>query len=289
FGGLHLICGEEMVIVTSPALKSAADTLAASRNAAGILTEVVQTGDPGVGTTADQIRAYVQGEVASSTCIRPSYLTLMGNTANVPTFHGGDAGQPDIPTDFVYAEKWSGVPLPDLAVGRIPADSLASANTMVGKIVGYETAPPTGDAFYQNATVTSYFQGAGPTDERGFVRSAEALRTGLIANGKTVQRLMTKDAGANPKKFDDGTTLPSGLSFTATNTDVVNAFNAGRFLFVSRDHGYQYGVSAPGWGWADVPNLTNGNQLPMTWLIACSTGQFDSPGDASLAERLLAR
>lgn len=289
YRGVHLICGEEMLVVTSPALKAAADTFATARNAAGILTKVVQTGDPGVGSTADSIRTFVQGEVGKSGCIRPSYLTLMGDTANVPTFHGGDAGQGDIPTDFVYAEKWSGVPLPNLAVGRIPADSLASANTMVGKIVGYETAPPTDAAFYQNATVTSYFQGPGPQDQRGFVRSAEALRTGMMANGKTVQRLMTKDAGANAQKFDDGTNLPAGLSFTATNADVVSAFNAGRFLFVSRDHGYQYGVSAPSWGWADVPNLSNGNQLPMTWLIACSTGRFDSPGDASLAERLLAK
>lgn len=287
-------CGEQMLVVTSPALRAAADTLASARNAAGIKTRVVETGTgPGrAGMTADQIRAFVQGEVASPSCIRPSYLTIMGDTANVPTFPG-DPGLPNTPSDFDYGLKFRELYLPNLAVGRIPAESLASATTMVAKITGYEGSPPSDAGFYTRATVTSYFQGGATKDERGFVRTAEQLRNGLLANGRTVDRIYDTSA-ANPLTDDLDNALPAaihkpGFAWTGSAADVVTAVNAGRSLLVARDHGGRFDVSSPAWGQADIPSMTNGGALPVAWLIACQTGWLDVPGQPSLAELLLRR
>lgn len=293
------LCGEEILIVTSHALRPAADTLAAARQHDGFRTRVVETGSGAgqAGTTADEIAAYVQREVASPTClVRPSYLILLGDTSQVPTFPSDDTTSGDIPSDLDYSLRFHGLYLPDLAVGRISAGDVATANTVVSKIVGYEDAPPGGTAFYRNATVTSYFQtthDSDTQDERGFTRTAEAVRDGLIANGKTVSRVYTT-AATNPLTYDTGDPIPSalrkpGFAWNGTGADVISQINDGRFLVVHRDHGYETGVTNPNLTTGDVASMTNGGKLPVVFLIDCSAGTFDDPGTPSLAEALQRR
>lgn len=291
-GNLLQPCGEEMLIVTSPALRSAADTLATARNAKGILTKVVETGSGAgqAGTTADEIRTYVQAQVAKTNCIRPSYLILFGNTANVPTFTG-DPGIPGIPSDFDYALKFREVYLPNLAPGRISAENLDQANTIVNKIIGYEDHPPTDPAFYSNATVTSYFQDddSDGQENRGFVQTTEKIRAALLNHGKTVSRVYTTDAGISPKKFNDGTDLPASLkkptfAWNGTGTDVVNQVNTGRFLLLHRDHGAPTWVDHPVMDSGTVSSLTNGTLLPVFFSVNCASGTYDNPAQPSFDE-----
>ncbi len=293
----HALCGEEILIITSSGLRAAADKLAAARQHDGFRTKVYNVGAPGVGSTADQIRTFVQNEVWSTTCtVRPNYLILLGNTANVPTFPSDDTTPGDVPSDLDYALKIHGLYLPDLAVGRISAASLSDANTAVDKIIGYEDSPPFDSAFYKNATVTSYFQTTNNSqtqDERGFTRTAEAVRAGLLANGKSVSRVYTT-AATNPLTYDTGDAIPSdlkkpGFAWNGTGTDVINQINSGRFLLVHRDHGYETGVTNPDFSTGDVPSMTNGAKLPVVFLIDCSAGTFDNPGTASLAEAMQRR
>lgn len=295
----QLFCGEEILIITSPALRSAADKLAGARQADGLRTKVYETGGGSgqVGTTADQIRDFVQKEVWSTSCtVRPNYLILLGDTANVPTFPNDPTTSGSIPSDLDYGLKIKGLYLPDLAIGRISAGDVTTATTAVDKIIGYEDSPPFDAAFYRNATVTGYFQttGSAPTqDERGFVRTAEFARGALIANGKTVSRIYTT-AASNPLTYDTGDAIPGelkkpGFAWNGTGTDVINQINAGRFLLLHRDHGYETGVTNPDFSTGDVPSMTNGTRLPVVFLIDCSAGTFDSPGSPSLAEAMQRR
>ncbi|UUY04228.1 C25 family cysteine peptidase [Svornostia abyssi] len=290
-------CGEEMLIITSPALRPAADTLASARSGKGIYTRVVETGagTGKAGTTADQIRTFVQGRVANTNCIRPSYLLLFGNTANVPTFTG-DPGIPNVPSDLDYALKIRELYLPNLAVGRIPAESLSVANTIVGKITGYIGSPPLTAAFYDRATVTSYFQtdtASDTQDDRGFTRTSEAVRNSLTAQGKTVNRVYTTGA-TNPLTYDTGDALPAaikkpGFAWNGTGNDVRDQINEGRFFVMHRDHGGQFGVGHPDIDSTQINAMTNGGMLPVFFSINCSSGRFDSPGSPSFSENLLRR
>jgi hypothetical protein len=160
-------CGEDMLVVTSPALKPAADTFASARHAAGYATRVAVVGsDPGeIGTTLAQIQAYILGELNADCAIHPTYVVLFGNTAQVPTWHvpcsdGGDVAECSIPSDLPYSLNFPSDLFADVQLGRIPAPDLASANAVVAKITGYEnTMPaPAGDDFYTHATVTGFFE-----------------------------------------------------------------------------------------------------------------------------------
>ena len=245
-------CGEDMLIVTSPALEPAANSYANARKAAGYHPRVVLVGSaPGqIGDTLAQIQAYILGELNANCDVRPSYVILFGNTAQVPTWHvpcsnGGDVAECSIPSDLPYSLNAPADLFADVMLGRIPAPDLDSANAVVNKMVGYETVPPSSDpSFYSHETVTGFFEqryicvldngqsgtpnckpDAGPvnahwepdypnhTDGRGFTKTAETIHDALTAVGHTVDRVYTKgdDPKVIPEQYHDGTPIPDYL------------------------------------------------------------------------------
>jgi hypothetical protein len=290
-------CGEEYLIVTTHTLEPAAQTLATHRRADGISTAVVTlgSGEGDIGTTKEQIQSYIRGQLTNGCLIRPEYVGILGDTAQVPTWlpnspWSGTGFDGKIASDLPYALKDNADLLPDLAIGRMPAPNLTVANDEVAKIIAYEDSPPffAGD-FYGHATVTSYFQcgiddggqpcNPGTRDERTFTKLSETVRNGMIASGKTVDRVYTTTANT-PQQFYDGTALPAallkpGFAWNGTGTDVLNDWNAGRFLILHRDHGAPGGWGNPDFNTGNIPSLTNGAKLPVVFSINCASGKFD--------------
>jgi Peptidase family C25/Propeptide_C25 len=224
-------CGEDMLVVTSPTLKPAADSFANARKAAGYHPRVVLVGSaPGqIGDTLAQIQAYILGELNADCEVRPSYVILFGDTSHVPTWHvpcaqNGDVNECAIPSDLPYSLNAPSDLFADVMLGRIPAPNLDAANAVVNKMVGYETTAPSNDSdFYTHTTVTAYFEQRalcvlnegqsgepnckaknGPVtghyildypnhkDGRGFTLTAENIRTAMVDAGLNVDRVYTK-------------------------------------------------------------------------------------------------
>lgn len=291
-------CGEEYLIVTSPALRPAADTLAVSKTAAGFAVGIREVAP---NTAAADVRTFIRGELNSTTCTRPTYVLLLGDTSHVPSFVEPWCADPptcSVTTDLSYSLDGVGTDaFADVMLGRIPANTLAVAQTTVDKIVTYQTqlpAPP-GDDFYNHATVTSNFEGLGPRDARGFTLSAERMRAGLRSRGHVVTRLNTALAAADIQQFKDNTPIPDELKRPATpwtdgRDQVVSELNAGRFLFVHRDHGSRLGWANPGINVNDIGRLnSNSTKLPVVLAINCSSAGFQFPGNPSFDEQLLHR
>ena len=163
-----IYCGEEMLIVTSAALRPAANAFAVGKNAQGIVTRVVEVGSGAgqIGTTPAEIQTFIRSHLNSTGCMmRPVYVVLFGNTAHVPTWlvpcgPGGNPAECNIASDLSYSLSNDADLFADTMLGRIPAPDLAGGTAVVTKILNYETTPPAppGDDFYRHATVTSYFQ-----------------------------------------------------------------------------------------------------------------------------------
>jgi peptidase C25-like protein len=286
-------CGEEMVVITNPSTIAAANTFATARRAAGIRTNVFQTGGgPGLaGTTPAEIQAFIRDRVNNNLlCIRPSYVTIMGDDDLVPTFTDGPSG---IPSDLKYSLKNAVDELPDLAVGRIIGNDQAAVGTAVNKIISYENSPP-GGAWLHRAAVAAQFQDDDNdgTENRTFITMAETVRNGLVGHGETVDRVYGESPGNNPQKFQDGTALPAELKkptfgWNGTGAQVTAAWNQGRFLMVHRDHGWSDGWGTPGYGTADVQGLTNGAMLPVLMSINCSSAAYDYDETSFVGEALV--
>lgn len=317
--------GEELLILTHSTFRAAADRLADHKRAKGISTSVFNVGS-GVPSrdTAEEIDDFIENRYDDCQ-VRPSYVLLMGDAEFVPTFY--PAGQPDnAGSDFPYSNYVQilfDAFFPDFGTGRIPVDTLAQADTVVDKIVDYESSPPNlglgnGAPFYTTVGLASQFQGfrmnangtplnnQPGTDQRAFVETTEFVRNQLVARGYTAPRLYTRtidnggyclqenasgdcvqtqapyNGDTTPRRYYNGTLLPaaigggSGFVWDADTNDITNAWNAGRFLFLHRDHGWPGGWADPGFGNSNVDGLANGDRLPVVFSVNCASGLFDN-------------
>jgi hypothetical protein len=318
--------GEELLILTHPNFRTASDTLATWKRTKGISTTVI---DVGAGTpydTGDKITKLIRERY--DTCLtRVSYVLLMGDSEWVPPSRTDypNTSEPDSTTgsDWNYATYphlqllFLDALFPYFAVGRIPVDTLTEATTVVNKVVQYESNPPfinlgRGAPFYTTATTASYFQccrrdvSQAGRDMRSFVETSETVRNTLVAAGHTVQRIYTTNTSfatgavsdTTPRRFFDGDALPSdlapasGFAWNGTGTDIVNAFNAGRFLITHRDHGGPSQWVDPGFSTGNLASVTNGALLPVVYSVNCKSAYWDSETDGggsteSLMEQLL--
>src|SRR5262245_27312437 len=307
--------GEEFLILTHPDFRSAADRLAQWKRDKGITTTVVNV-DDGAGSGPDgkeQIDSFIENRW--NWCgVRPSYILLMGDAEFIEPFYVATSGSATTGTDYPYALlSADGDDVPDFALGRIPVDTLAQADTVVDKIINYESNPPSQASFYENVGIASQFQccrsgGQTGRDERSFIETSELVRNELLNHNYSVDRIYTKTTngfgGTIPKRFFNGDPLPadlgdgSGFLWDGATNDIINAWNDGRFLFLHRDHGWEDGWANPSFTTTNVINdLSNGELLPVVLSVNCASGLFDNEtanGDygtnintAYFAERLL--
>ncbi len=281
------IYGEEFLILTHPSFRAAADRLAVWKREKGIATRVYECGT-GSGIAGRQTREEIDAFIQShwgSVLVRPSYILLFGDAEFISPFYLNDIG-----TDWPYAVLGNPglVSVPDFAVGRIPVDTIEQANAVVDKIIAYEKTPPINSDFYKNASVASFFQCCRDdvswpgTDQRTFIEVSEFARNVMLGKGKTVQRIYTKNVSTVPARYFDGTFLPSdlgttsGFSWNGNTGDIVTALNAGRFLAIHRDHGWDGGWGDPGFGTGNALALTNGALTPVVFSVNCASGYFDN-------------
>jgi hypothetical protein len=286
-------CGEELLVITNPTTRTAADTYANARRLAGFRTSVRETGAGlgQIGTTAAEVQTFIRSRLNALRCIHPSYVTIIGDDELVPTF---TATPGSIPSDNPYSTKNDADELPDVAVGRILGNDLAQLDAAIAKIITYETTPP-GGPMLNRATLAAQFQDddLNGQENRTFIQFAETVRTGLVGNGVSVDRIYDDSPDATPLKFNDGTDLPAALmkptfAWDGTGAEVTSAWNTGRFMIIHRDHGWSDGWGHPHYTTADVDALTNGANLPVVLSINCSSAAYDYDED-SFAQNALVK
>ncbi len=300
--------GSEYLIITDPAFRPAADDLRAWKNSRGMSTSILETGNGAgkAGVTADEIKATIKNRY-DNCHVRPSYVLLLGDAEQIPPFyrstHYGDLAGTDLPYTTMDFDEF--VPTPDIAIGRMPVDTLAQAQIIVDKVIDYESAPTNAKAFYEDLSFAAYFQCCRPdvaqdgTAARSFLETAEFVRSFMTGQGYDVERIYTTSTAyhSNPNKsgFYDSSTrsttpnryynsslLPvdlrasSGYPWNGGTSEVVDAINDGRFLVFHRDHGGISGWGSPSFGSSNLASLTNGAKMPVVYSINCASGLFDN-------------
>lgn len=141
----------DLVIVTARAFTSAAETLAAKRNAEGVVTKVVDVQDLydefGYGERGpDALREFFSR--TRSWKRAPKYAILLGDASFDPRNYMGLGAYDYVPTKLVATKylktasddalaDFDGSGIPSIAIGRLPARTLAEAEAMVAKIVAH--------------------------------------------------------------------------------------------------------------------------------------------------------
>ncbi|MGA1822353.1 MAG: C25 family cysteine peptidase [Thermoplasmatota archaeon] len=301
--------GCEYLIITAPGFMNASQTLASWKNGMGIMTKIYDTDQ--TGRKARDIRSFIQNAY-DTWSPRPSYVLLMGDAEFIPTnymyphsYHGKLLG-----TDHWYSTVNGTDYYSDLFIGRMPVNDPAEAMMVVNKTIGYEMNPPDHIGFYENITLAAYFQDSnydGYADRR-FAQTTEETMAFIESEGYTGERIYYASSSVNPRYWNSGTyssgePIPthllrsSGFQWDGDSADIDNAIERGTFLVTHRDHGASWGWGDPRYTTSNIPNLDNGDLLPVVFSINCLTGMMDHEtandtywGSAeSFSERFLTR
>lgn len=274
--------GANYLVITHRDFRAALDPLLALRQSQGLsvaVEDVAAIYDAFDGRpTAEAIRTYLANAYATWNP-RPVYVLLVGDGTfdarryqpdSLATFIPAYLADVDPFTDETAADnRYVAVQgndnLPDMALGRLPVNSLAEAQAVVSKIVQAETSPAPGT---WNSVVAFLSDDA---DEAGnFPATSQAMAATYLTSPFTPQQLLVM------------------TPITPTYQAVLARWNVGASLMLYNGHASVRQLAAERAFHADdVAGLTNAGRLPVALQMTCFTGMYHLRTGASLDERLV--
>ena len=270
----------EDVLVVAPAdLQPALAEWTAHRTRQGHTVAVRAPGDD----VAATVKA---AHAASGGALR--FVMILGDADRVPCAYRPVVAtakwetEPQIATDAPYADV-DGDGVPDLAIGRVPADSADEARAYFARVVLSETSGDTGD-WRRRVNVIAGTGGFGPIQDAAM----EQMTKQYLTKDVPPEFLVTGTYG-NPLSA----WCPPPAEFAST---VLERFAEGALVVTYIGHGNPNELDRvrvgrdkfPILGPAEVAKLECRRGPPVAVLIACSTGRFDGERDC-LAEEMLRR
>ncbi len=276
----QLKASQSMLIISTPKYESEVRKYAEWKRTLGIKTTVAIRSD----WTPTLIKSTTKQEYASKGI---SYLLIVGDYEDVPG-QNSSLIRSHV-TDLYYGcMDGDSDKLPDIYRGRISVSNLSEAQTILGKIRQYESAPTTDANFYKKGLNCAYFQDYNDGDtyaDRRFAQTSEDVRNYLVSKGKNVERVYYTESQYTPKywnktNFSFGEPIPSELqkpnfAWNGNATDITNAINKGAFYVLHRDHGDETFWGDPRYTISNINQLSNGNKLPIVFSMNCLTGKYN--------------
>jgi len=269
----------DYVVLGPRAFLSAAEPLLERRRSQGLETlgvaieEVYDVFGHGE-SRPEAVRAFL-GHAYHEWRVAPRYVLLLGDASYDFKDHSGRGVVNQVPpymiqdsymwtvSDPTYAAVNGEDLLPDLALGRLPAQSLEQAQALVHKVLAWETA---GFGPVERAVLV-----ADNSDDAGdFEGDMEGVARTLLS-GHEVERIYLSQLGAE-----------------ATRVQIRDAFDRGASLTSYMGHGAiamwaSENVMIVG----DVANLAPQAQQPVLLTMNCLNGYFHFPFMNSLSEELV--
>jgi hypothetical protein len=237
---------EGYLIIVDDAFVDAITPLADWKDSKGFDVTVTPTSEIPGGLTKENIKNYI-ADAYNNWTTPPSYVLLVGDVAQIPTWTGSDSGTC---TDLYYGTMDQGNYFADIIISRFSAATSEQVTAMVEKTIYYE------EGFFENeswikkgAFIASADMGGMAEDTHNYV-----IDTYLTPNNYTCDKIYESQGGST--------------------ADITNALNEGRSLCVYSGHGYSGGWGCVPYDQTNVENLLNQDMYPFVCSHACSTNPF---------------
>lgn len=283
------ISSPKYLILTVPQYSEAVNKFADWKRTLGFNVEIISQ-------TAWDENSVKDAVLVSDSLSTISYLLIFGDYEDIPgkyvtrSIHTVDGYKTyHFYTDYYYGCIQQNT-YPDIRRGRISVSSLAEANTIVDKIIGYEKEPVTDSCFYKTSLHCAYFQDNDndSIEDRRFTLTVEEIRNHMIQQGKAINRIYYTPSSVTPKYWHKSgfgmaqkTPIPnellrsSGFLWNGNTQDIINGINNGAFYVLHRDHGGVREWGQPRLYYTDIEQLNNGNKLPVVFSMNCLTGRYN--------------
>jgi hypothetical protein len=268
------------------------DDLVALRQAQGLRVKVVDVQDIfdefsyGI-TSVEAIRHFLEYAYTGWEPPAPQYVLLVGDssydfrdnlqlgiTNYVPAYLTFTRFMGETVTDEWFVKIGGSDAVPDLYIGRLPAQTAAEAAIMVNKILTYENTP--NDKTWQKNTLLI-------ADN-----PIEAYEATFERMNEDAAMLLPASMNAPFKGY-----LNDYLTAAALRDDIKAAINAGTLIVNYSGHGSLQRFAGEGiFRNSDVEDLTNSGRYPFVVAMSCLTGYFgyldpQTGPEPSMAEALL--
>ena len=223
----------------------------------GVNTTIVGTST--AGSTYSAIQSYIQSQYNANNNL--THVLLVGDVAQIPgyTYSGGGssyAGKGDNP----YGQVVGNDIYNDIFIGRFSASSASQVTTQVNRIITYERDLTTSATWCQNGLGISTSAGSGGHNNEDDYQHIENLRTDLLNYGYSTVYQDYKSVSGYPN---------------STTTTISNHINSGVGIINYCNHGEETGWQSHYYMNSNVNALTNNNNLPFIFSVACLVGKYD--------------
>jgi|GEM_PF-166907 PKD repeat protein len=242
------------VIVSHPMFQSTLQAFVQWKKKKGFMVIEAYTNNPLVGSTTTSIKNYLQQlyDSSSPSDPPPSFILLVGDIAQLPTFSGVTDTHP---TDFFYSD-FTGDNLPDVYYGRFSAVTTAQLAVEINKTLQYEQYTMPDPSFLDDCVMIAGVDATyAPTYANGQINYGTALYYNL-AHGLNSHTYLYPGSGSQDAQIIQ---------------DVCNGCCYANYTA----HGSSSGWADPTFTTANIPSLTNLNKYPLMVGNACLTNKFD--------------
>ncbi len=241
-GGLDTPPAPYLIIGHSDFVDTAMDAFVAHKEALGFDVEMVDLSV--TGSTADDIRTYIQNAIAGGTV----YVLLVGDSGFVP---GGSATTYGDVTDLYYSCLDDGGWVPDCFLGRFSVQTTGQAFTMAQRVIDYENSVGV-QSWVQNAL---------------FIASSDNSSISEGTHNYCISNYL------DPRGYNSTKVYPS-QGGTAANA--VTAINGGVSMVTFSGHGSQTSWADMSFSSSNFNQLTNDGMYPGVLSHACLTGAYST-------------
>jgi hypothetical protein len=254
--------GEVMLIIAPDAFLSTLSTLVNLKEEQGFSTTLV--GLSTTGTTTTGIKNYIQNAY-NTWSPAPTYVLLVGDVNNgslsMPAFTGQSSGTV---TDLYYGTVDGSDWIPDVFVGRLPARNTTQLNTMINNLIAYHNLTGA-ESWVKKASFLA-------SSDSNYWDFAEATQNYVI-NTHTAPEGYT---GTFPNSPQSGGDKLYAVTYSAGNSQVVNAINNKRALISYTGHGSRSSWGGPYYNQSNIRDISNSNVFSVVTSFACVTGDFST-------------
>ncbi len=244
-----------MLIICYGSFMTAMQPFVDWKNTIGIPTIMVNVTT--AGTTAAAIKTYVQNYYNTNGL---TYLLLVGDAAQIPTFTVGGGG-----SDNTYGYFTGNDHYQEIFVGRFSAENTTHVTTQVNRTINYELNPSTTSNKFNKVIGIASDQGPGDDNEYDYEHNRN-INTDLLAFTYIAPTV----------ELYDGSQGGNDAAGNPTPTMVGTAINNGAGIINYTGHGSDNAWSTSGFSNTNIATLTNTEIQPFIWSVACVNGNFVS-------------
>ena len=249
------------VIISDPQFQAALQPLVDWKTKKGFMVVEGYTNDPLVGNTTASIHAYLQNMYDNATVIdpAPTYLLIVGDNAEVPSFNTGQHV-----SDMYYCEfDGNGDFYPEMYYGRLSATSAAEVEIQVNKTLTHELYTFTDPSFLDEVVLVAGVDASfAPIHGNGQINYGTDNYFN-VAHNLTIHNYL----------YGSGSSITSDMP--AASAAIIADVSAGVGFANYTAHCGSSGWSDPSFENSDVNGLQNNDRFGFMIGNCCQSNKFD--------------